>query len=232
MKRLIGITLPDFFSGESEIIRCLFDAGLSRLHLRKPGSEREPFVALLKEIPQIYYPRLILHDHFDILFDGSVPSSVGGLHLNRRSSSFPAHYTGALSRSCHSFDEVKRCLEGEQKFSKASPYETDRLSDDRKEQSFSYEYIFLSPLFPSISKEGYGSGFSLRSLREAATRGEIGEKVIALGGLSAQTIPLLKDLPFGGVAVLGSLWGKQPGLANLDEIIDRYKQLQTCLIYP
>lgn len=243
MKRLIGITLPDFFPGESEIIRCLFDAGLERLHLRKPGSEKGAFIALLKKIPAVYYPRIVLHDHFDVVSGKAISFRAGGLHLNRRNPSIPAVYTGPVSRSCHSFEEVKLALQEVGKASETiSAGFAERLDATApsgaikpsvapdKEKPLSYEYVFLSPLFPSISKEGYGSGFSLSALREAAGRGELGEKVIALGGLSVETIPLLKDLPFGGVAVLGGLWGEQPGLTKLDEIINRYKQLQTCLV--
>lgn len=210
MKKLIVITPPDFFPGEGEIIRRLFQEGMERLHLRKPGSSKTAFVSLLKEIPEAYYPRIVLHDHFEIVSEkGSFPS-LGGIHLNRRNPAPPEGYTGDLSRSCHRFEEVKQCLQ--------SPL------------PYLYKYVFLSPIFPSISKQGYGSGFSLAALREAATQGIIGERVVALGGLSPETLPQLKDLPFGGAAVLGSLWGKQPGSEPLNEIIKRYKQLQTCLI--
>lgn len=207
MKKLIVITRPHFFPGEGEIIDRLFREGLELLHLRKPGSEASLLYSLLDEIPRTYYPRIILHDHFEIVQHPDY--HLGGLHLNRRNTCIPEGYEGRISRSCHSIQEVKECLG-----SKVHPL---------------YEYVFLSPLFPSISKEGYGEGFSPEALREAGQKGEIGEKVIALGGISPQTIPLLRDIPFGGVAVLGSLWGKQLGSEKPEEIIKRYNLLQTCL---
>lgn len=207
MKKLIVITRPDFFPGEGEAIDRLFREGLELLHLRKPGCEASRLYSLLDKIPRTYYPRIVLHDHFDIVKHPDY--RLRGIHLNRRNASIPEGYEGRISRSCHSVQEVKECLG-----SKAHP---------------SYEYVFLSPIFPSISKEGYGEGFSLEALRDAGQKGEIGEKVIALGGISLQTIPLLRDIPFGGVAVLGSLWGKQPGPEAPEEIVKRYNLLQTCL---
>lgn len=207
MKKLIVISRPDFFPGEDEAIDRLFREGLELLHLRKPGSEASRLYSLLDKIPRVYYPRIVLHDHFEIVQHPDY--RFGGIHLNRRNASIPEGYEGRISRSCHSVQEVKECLEN-----KAHP---------------SYEYVFLSPVFPSISKEGYGEGISLEALRTAGQKGEIGEKVIALGGISPQTIPLLRDIPFGGVAVLGSLWGKQPASEGPEEIVKRYNLLQTCL---
>lgn len=213
MKKLIVVTPPYFFPGEGEILLRLFQEGMERLHLRKPSSEKGACLSLLKEIPEVYYPRIVLHDHFEVFSEGDAFLSLGGIHLNRRNPEIPAGYRGGLSRSCHSFEEAKAFLN-------AGPVESALL----------YTYVFLSPLFPSISKEGYGSGFSLPALRKAAAERIIGERVVALGGLSAETLPLIKDLPFGGAAVLGSLWGKQPARDQLNEIIKRYNQLQTCLI--
>ena len=84
--------------------------------------------------------------------------------------------------------------------------------------------MFLSPIFQSISKERYGSGFSLDGLRNA--KGIIDDKVIALGGICPRTITKLKDIPFGGVAVLGALWGNDPSLLVADQLIKQFKRLQ------
>ena len=75
-----------------------------------------------------------------------------------------------------------------------------------------------------ISKEGYGSGFSLDGLRSA--KDIIDDKVIALGGICPRTITKLKDIPFGGIAVLGALWGNDPSLLVADQLIKQFKRLQ------
>lgn len=103
---------------------------------------------------------------------------VGGLHLNSRNPMAPEGFHGLISRSCHSLAE----LDG------------------------NYDYAFLSPVFDSISKEGYTSKFSPTELREACRQGIINEKVFALGGVGPQNFSIIESLGFGGAAMLGAAW--------------------------
>jgi thiamine-phosphate pyrophosphorylase len=64
----------------------------------------------------------------------------------------------------------------------------------------------LSPIFDSLSKRGYTSGFSAEELQRAADEGIIDEKVIALGGVTFDKIVYLERLNFGGVAMIGALY--------------------------
>ena len=66
------------------------------------------------------------------------------------------------------------------------------------------DYVFLSPIFDSISKQGYKGVFSENVLRNA--EGIIDAKVIALGGVTFSAIPWLQSLNFGGAAFLGDVW--------------------------
>lgn len=199
MMKLIAITTPHFFEGESRIISALFEEGLEKLHLRKPQGSRQELEALLNAIPSTFHHRIVLHDHFELAKD----YRPGGIHLNSRNHTAPEGFEGSISRSCHSLQEVK---------------ENSRL-----------DYVFLSPVFQSISKEGYGSGFSLEVIKKAALDGIINKKVIALGGLSEKTIPSIASIGFGGVAVLGALWGDKPEASPASLIINRYKIIQACL---
>lgn len=199
MKKLIVITTPDFFQGEADLLVRLFEEGLMYLHLRKPGCHRADIKSLLDEIPSVYYARIRLHDCFEVT--STYP--LGGVHLNRRNSQIPTGFKGCISRSCHSLQEIEK------------------YSD--------CDYLFLSPVFESISKEGYGSGFSIEALQKASAQNIIHDQVIALGGMSTTTIPRIRQLGFGGVAVLGALWGNTPSAEQSANIIKHYKQLQLCL---
>lgn len=55
----------------------------------------------------------------------------------------------------------------------------------------------MSPVFNSISKQNYLSTYSAEDIRKAAKENIIDKKVIALGGINDQTIPLIKDYGFG-----------------------------------
>ena len=86
--------------------------------------------------------------------------------------------------------------------------------------------MFLSPIFDSISKVGYSHAFTREQLLDAKSRHLINEEIIALGGIAQETIPLAAQYGFGGVAVLGSLWGNY--LQNRDEraLLQRFRNLQ------
>ena len=98
MKKLIVITSPYFFKGEDCILSHLFDEGMQHLHLRKPDSEANELRKLLDRIPDIYYPKVVLHDCFNL----AVEYGLGGIHLNRRNNQSPDGFTGTISCSCHS----------------------------------------------------------------------------------------------------------------------------------
>lgn len=82
------------------------------------------------------------------------------------------------------------------------------------------DYCLLSPVFPSISKSGYCHDFSEPELMSLPPG-----KVVALGGVTSERIPLLKRYPFAGVAVLGSVWtentNKATVLSNIAAIIEQ-----------
>lgn len=80
-----------------------------------------------------------------------------------------------------------------------------------------FDYLFLSPVFNSISKPGY-AGFADASftLQKSSPQPE----VIALGGIDATNIHQLKAMNFDGAAVLGSIW-QQP-----EQAIFNFKVLQ------
>lgn len=181
--KLIAITSPDFLPGEAlRIAALLKEEGFWRVHIRKPAATAEALRRLLNEIPPEWHPQLVLHDHYELCkeFD------LGGIHLNRRHPSAPSPLVKGnltVSCSCHSLEEVER-----------------KKND--------MDYVFLSPIFDSISKEGYHSQFSPEELRQAADASIIDEKVFALGGVTLWRLPMLKSLHFGGAAMLGAIWGR------------------------
>lgn len=63
--------------------------------------------------------------------------------------------------------------------------------------------MFLSPIFDSVSKQGYTSAFTDNVLKQASKDGIIDNKVVALGGVTPDKINYLRQLNFGGAAMLG-----------------------------
>lgn len=183
--KLIAITLPEFFRDEPEAVCRLLDAGWARVHIRKPGATTSEVAELIKAIPAYYRSQLSLHDHFEL----AGPMGVGGLHLNRRNPVLPPRWSGVVSRSCHTVDEV--------------------------ESGSASDYVMLSPVFDSISKPGYKSRFSPSSL---SRQGLSLEHLCALGGVTAARLPQLVRAGFGWAAMLSQAWTPQaPMFAHMLE---------------
>lgn len=180
----IVVTSPSFFTSEASFLHRLIACGVDYIHLRKPGATADDCSRLLDQMPEEEYRHIIIHDFFEL----ATQYSLHGIHLNARRSDVPTDYHGHISRSCHSLEEAE----------KYKP-----LCD----------YVFLSPIFDSISKQGYSSAFNDITLKDAAVRGIIDKKVIALGGVTPDKIEYLKSLQFGGAAMLGCV----NNLAHLPE---------------
>ena len=159
--RIIVISAPDFLPGEAEAVAALLEAGAWRVHVRKPAAGSDSIARLLEHIPAALYSRISLHDHHEL----AARFGVGGVHLNGRNPSVPDGFGGLVSRSCHSIAELSQ-------------------------YSSVCDYMFLSPIFDSISKSGYTSRFSLEEIRRriAADVGAAGVGVDA--GISGTAGPM------------------------------------------
>ena len=134
--RTVVITDPEFLPGETQAVTALLEAGAWRVHVRKPGADAAEVEALLEKLPELYRQRISLHDCHEL----AARYGVGGVHLNARNPLPPQEFTGMVSRSCHSFEELA-------------------------EYAPVCDYMFLSPIFDSISKKGYVSRFPLEEIR-------------------------------------------------------------------
>lgn len=180
---IIAITVPDNRKNEAAEIKGLLDSGFDRVHVRKPDWSAAQVMELLKDIPQEYYPRLTLHQTPEVIgmLEGG---SVLGFQTNSRCPEAPAG-TGSRSVSCHSVEE-------------AETYSRDS----------SIDYITLSPVLDSISKNGYKAAFSEEELDS------IPQRTIALGGVVPEKFGFLKKHGFAGAAMLGGVWSDIPSVIS------------------
>lgn len=197
--KLIVLTTPDFFVEEDKILNSLFEEGLDLLHLRKPGTEPVYSERLLTLLPEEHHAQIVVHDHFYLKEE----FHLKGIHLNQRNPNPPTDYQGHISRSCHSIDELTAAK---------------KMCD----------YVFLSPIYDSISKEEYYSAFSDDALQKAANEGLIDHKVMALGGVTDENMKELRDLGFGGVVILGDLWNRFNIHSTKDykELLNHFRKLR------
>ena len=197
--KLTLMTTPYFFVEEHQILNALFDEGLEILHLRKPETEPVYSERLLTLIPETYRKRIVVHDHFYLKSE----YGLKGIHLNHRNPELPPKYKGHISCSCHTADEVKA-------------------------HKKACDYLFLSPIFNSISKTDYPAHFTQTALREMASAKVIDKKVMALGGVTLDNLPRVKDLGFGGAVILGDIWNRFSihSTDDFKELIQHFRRLR------
>ena len=197
--KLIVITSPNYFVEEDKIITALFEEGLDILHLRKPDTAPIYAERLLSLIPEQYHKRIVVHENFYLKDE----YKLKGVHLNSRNPHLPGNSKGHISRSCHSLEEVK-------------------------EHKKNCDYVFLSPVFDSISKKDYHANYTPEEIRKAHKSGIIDKKVIALGGIDVDNIRQVKSYGFGGAAIMGALWNKFDSCMDrdFDLVIEHFKKLK------
>lgn len=117
------------------------------------------------------------------------------------------------------FELYGKHLKGSEKgilkeFTSAACHSLNEL-DEKKEVR---EYLFLSPIYDSISKKDYNTGFDFDSLKSRLKEFQ-SKDVIALGGITIDKLEDASSLGFDGVAVLGAIW-------NSNNPTESFKQLQ------
>ena len=162
---------------DAYLISNLLKLGIYSIHLRKPEATIHECRQLLSQLTDNERAKIIIHDYPELYTE----FSIKGIHINKNITSLPNDYNGFKTRSCHSFEEIKR-------------YKNE------------YDYLFLSPIFDSISKVGYKSAFSKEELLKASTSGLIDNKIIALGGITLDMLPYFQELNFGGIAMIGGIY--------------------------
>lgn len=175
--KIIAITVPKMIDEDAYLISNLLKMGIHSIHLRKPEATINECRQLLTKLTTKERAKIIIHDYPELYSE----FSLKGIHINKNITSLPDGYNGFKTRSCHSFEEIER-------------YKTE------------YDYLFLSPIFDSISKVGYKSGFTKEELLKASASGIIDHKVIALGGITLDMLPYFRELNFGGIAMIGGIY--------------------------
>ena len=192
--KLIVLSNPTLLDREVETIHLLFEAGMDRFHLRKPDWSFGKLKSFLHHIDSKYHSKISIHAHHKLIEE----FNLGGLHFTEST----RNELGKEVIKSMKSDRVKLSTSFHQlvEFSK-----WDGL----------FDYAFLSPVFDSISKQGYAGAF--QGGFELST--SYVTKLIGLGGISGSNISQIYEMGFDGAAVLGTIW-KQPHKA-----VSQFKEL-------
>ena len=184
---MIVITNPISISNEIKIIHSLFEEGLSFLHVRKPDFSETEMESFLLEIGLEYRNRLVLHSHHHL----AKKMNINQLHFSEKERNLMSgKFLNPIK--CHSTSVHN--------------------IDDFNALKHNFEYVFLSPIFPSISKPNYTP--KINHFKTLKHRTNFDTKLVALGGISAENIQQTLENGFDNVALLGTLWNSNNPLEN------------------
>lgn len=185
---------------EISILNQLFEAGLEFYHFRKPEKDYQQHCDYLNQIDAKYHNRIVVHYFHELIND----YNLKGIHFQEQKRrdclDTPGNYFKNLnmfgktvSSSFHEPDELIAC-------------------------DFEFDYHLLSPVFSSISKEGYeGKGFDVNA---------IDKLVIGMGGVTTSNLHKFTKLGFKGVGVLGGIWNSSTPILNYKKMQDYFIQIK------
>jgi thiamine-phosphate pyrophosphorylase len=162
-------------------VNKLFNAGLGRLHVQPQREWKiKDYENFLKQVPKIFHSRIVLEEHPDLV----LKHRLGGFQMYQ-GDRIPGRWpkSVALSCKCHSYDEMRSVPKG-------------------------CRYIFLSPLFPSVSKRDYVPQRTPLEFKVIVERwrSEGGCPVYGLGGVTTKNASHVRALGLDGIAFIGSVW--------------------------
>ena len=194
----IVICYPTKLDKEIKAINALFDAGLEVLHVRKPAYSEAEMTAFIDSIDTQYHKRIVVHSHLAIV----EPKDLRGVHFTSYNRHLIDDYSNKAlpkSISVHSMSELINLSE-------------------------SFNYALLSPVFESISKEGYGPAIDQSVLKNYLEKNhEV--PVLALGGIDHKNVDVARDLGFDGVVLHGHLWAQFEKDGDIDGVVERFKEV-------
>ena len=178
---------------EIDILTRLFEEGLAYYHFRKPNKDYAAHCAYLNRIDKKYHNRIVVHYDHELVneFD------LKGIHFQEQKRKDHidnpgqyfknlSMYGKTISSSFHEPEDLEAC-------------------------DFEFDYHLLSPVFASISKQGYqGRGFDVN---------HIDKTIIGMGGVTPDNLSKFTTLGFKGVGVLGGIW-------NVENPIEVFKKMK------
>lgn len=187
------ISSPKQVSNEIEIINNLLENHPVTFHLRKPEFSLTQMSDFLNKIHDSLHPKITIHSHHQLIND----YNLKGIHFTQRNKTNISNfldYSGSKSISTHSLAEI----EGYDHY---------------------FDYYFLSPIFQSVSKPGYGGNcFDFNNLSTFIKKNK-SKRLVALGGVTPKNAHITRELGFYGIAILGTFWQYCNNLNNINIFI-------------
>jgi len=177
---IVVIAPENDIPNEIEILNQLFLEGLEYYHLRKPNKDYQAHCDYLNKIDKQYHNKIVVHYHHELIND----FNLKGIHFQEQKRIDNIDNPGRYFKNLNLFGKTISSSFHEPK--------------DLEDCYFEFDYHLLSPVFSSISKEGYnGRGFDVNA---------IDKTIIGMGGVTVDNLSAFDTLGYNGVGVLGGIW--------------------------
>lgn len=238
--RLILITQPDTAAVEHSAVNQLFGAGLEVLHVRKPSYSRHLVAEYLRKVEPQWRHRIVLHQHHDLAAEFGLKvgcswvthfcsyTTPGRSSGSRQLFNIATAYCWLTAPETQKFYaqgiHYKERDRPPPPIGRAYPALSQSSSlhtlEDLVRDWQNLDYAFLSPIFDSISKDGYtAADFPRKEVMAALQQAQM--PVYALGGITPDRLQQVQELGFAGVGVLGAVWGADDPVAALEAFQDQ-----------
>lgn len=184
---MIVISNTDEIMNEINSIHALFENGMELFHIRKPDYSKNKLLSFISKINSKYHSKLVLHQHHELIKEFQIKR----LHFTEKDRltipdrfQKPVRYFSTSVHSITDFNDLPNA----------------------------FDYAFLSPIYPSISKENYGP--TKNAFEEIKKRTNWHTKLIALGGISVNNIEKTINNGFDDIALFGAIWNSKNPIEN------------------
>jgi thiamine-phosphate pyrophosphorylase len=191
---MIVLIAPEIdIPNEIDILHQLFQQGLAYYHLRKPFKDYQEHCNYLNQIDTKYHNRIVVHLFHELInaYD------LKGVHFQEQKRIDHIDNPGQYFKSLDMYGKTI-----------SSSFHDPEVLEDCE---FEFDYHLLSPVFSSISKEGYeGKGFDVN---------QSDKLIVGMGGITDKTLQQTLKLGYKGIGVLGGVW-------NMDNPVESFVALK------
>lgn len=168
---------------EIELLHQLFQEGLAYYHLRKPLKDYQGHCDYLNAIDTKYHNRIVVHFFHELINE----YDLKGVHFQEQKRIDHIDNPGQYFKSLDMYGKTI-----------SSSFHDPKVLEDCE---FEFDYHLLSPVFSSISKQGYqGKGFNVNQSEKL---------IVGMGGITDKTVQQTLKLGFKGIGVLGGVWNME-----------------------
>lgn len=178
------------------ILHQLFDKGLKYYHLRKPLKSEKEYRRYLEAINVQFYDRVVIHQYHHLAEE----YGLKGVHLQEQ-------FRVGLAMELQNYQDYYR-KQINKRYTVSSSF---HHPNDIEKCIVEFDYHLLSPVFNSISKQGYeGKGFSVNGTNKT---------IIGMGGVTATNLNEINQKGYKGVGVLGGVWNTNSPVKAFEEMV-------------